>query len=51
MMIGFFVGFLGSCTISHLVICLTKYRSEGLLLKYYDAQHCSEQSENEERQA
>lgn len=51
MMIGFAVGFIGSCIMSQLVICLTKFRSERLLLKYYDAQHSSEQGDDEENQA
>lgn len=50
-MIGFAVGIIGSGIMSQLVICLTKFRSERLLLKYYDAQHSAEQSETEETQA
>jgi len=44
MLIGFLVGFFGSIVISYLTIFLTGFRSERLLLKYYDEQHSSDQS-------
>ncbi|WP_145218629.1 hypothetical protein [Gimesia alba] len=51
MLIGFAVGFLGSVAFSYLAILSAGFRSERLLLKYYDAQNSPEQSEDEESQA
>jgi hypothetical protein len=51
MLIGFVVGLLGSIAFSYLVILSAGFRSERLLLKYYDAQNSPEQSEDEESQA